>query len=61
MFVPFSAGMPSGAPEDVLTGFIKDEATNEVYGRPVGIAELADGSLLIADDGGKCIWRVTKQ
>jgi len=61
VFVPFSAGMPSGAPEDVLTGFIKDEATNEVYGRPVGIAELADGSLLIADDGGKCIWRVTKQ
>jgi glucose/arabinose dehydrogenase len=59
VFVPFADGMPSGPMEDVLTGFIKNEDTNEVYGRPVGIAQLADGSLVVVDDGGHCVWRVS--
>lgn len=59
VFVPFQGGHPSGPPEDVLTGFIKDESTSEVYGRPVGFAMLGDGSLLVADDGANCIWRIS--
>ena len=58
VFVPFANGQPSGPTEDVLTGFIKNEDTNEVYGRPVGLATLADGSILVVDDGGNCVWRV---
>jgi len=58
VFVPFANGQPSGPMEDVLTGFIKNEDTNEVYGRPVGLATLPDGSILVVDDGGNCIWRV---
>jgi glucose/arabinose dehydrogenase len=60
-FVPFSSGRPAGAMEDVLTGFIANEQTSEVYGRPVGLAVLPDGSLLVADDGGNTIWRVTRR
>lgn len=59
VYVPFSNGQPSGKPEDFLTGFIADESKSEVYGRPVGVAVLADGSLLVADDGGNIIWRVS--
>jgi len=59
VFVPFKDGEPSGPMEDVLTGFIKNEETNEVYGRPVGLATLADGSILIVDDGGNCVWRIS--
>ncbi|ANE53394.1 L-sorbosone dehydrogenase [Flavisolibacter tropicus] len=58
VFVPFSGGKPSGKPEDFLTGFIANEEKSEVYGRPVGVAVLNDGSLLVADDGGRIIWRV---
>ncbi len=57
VFVPFENGNP-GKPEDFLTGFIKDENRNLVYGRPVGITMLKDGSMLIADDEGNTIWRV---
>jgi glucose/arabinose dehydrogenase len=59
IFVPFSKGKP-GKPEDFLTGFIADESTNRVYGRPVGVIMLKDGSLLVADDEGKAIWSVKK-
>ena len=58
MFVPFKNGKPSGKPEDFLTGFIANAGKSEVYGRPVGVALLADGSLLVSDDGGNIIWRV---
>jgi glucose/arabinose dehydrogenase len=58
VFVPFEAGRPAAGAEDFLTGFIKDEARNEVYGRPVGVAVARDGALLVADDAGKTIWRV---
>jgi glucose/arabinose dehydrogenase len=61
VFVPFANGKPAGPSEDFLTGFIADENKNEVYGRPVGVAVLKDGSLLVADDGGRKLWRVTRQ
>jgi len=57
-FVPFSNGRPSGPIEDFVTGFIASEDRNEVYGRPVGLALLQDGSLLVADDAGGRVWRV---
>ncbi|WP_266364498.1 PQQ-dependent sugar dehydrogenase [Tellurirhabdus rosea] len=60
VFVPFSNGKP-GKPEDFLTGFIADLEKREVYGRPVGVAVLPDGSMLVADDAGNRIWRVAKK
>lgn len=59
VFVPFKNGKPSGLPEDFITGFVANESKSEVYGRPVGVAMQKDGSLLIADDAGKKIWRVS--
>lgn len=59
VFVPFKNGEPSGPPEDFLTGFISNAEESEVYGRPVGVLVLADGSLLVADDAANTIWRVT--
>jgi len=56
IFVPFDNGKPSGAPIDVLTGFLSDHG--EAYGRPVGVALDAHGALLVADDVGNRIWRV---
>lgn len=58
VFVPFKNGGPSGPPEDFLTGFIADASANEVYGRPVGIAVLPDGALLVADDASNVIWKI---
>ncbi len=58
-FVPFENGKPSGPIEDILTGFIADEKTFEVYGRPVGVTVAPDGSLLVADDAGGKVWRVS--
>ena len=58
VFVPFSNGRPSGPPRDILSGFLAaDERVS--YGRPVGVAIGPDGSLLMADDVGDVIWRVT--
>ena len=59
LFLPFRNGKPTGDAEDFLTGFIANAQSGEVYGRPVGLAVLADGSLLVADDGGNKIWRVS--
>ena len=58
-FVPFANGRPSGAMEDFLAGFLPNAKSNEVYGRPVGVAVWTDGSLLVSDDGGKKVWRVS--
>ena len=58
VFVPFRDGKPSGDPEDFLTGFIADASKSEVYGRPVGIAVLPDGALLVADDASNIIWKI---
>jgi glucose/arabinose dehydrogenase len=60
IFVPFRNGKP-GVPEDFLTGFIADASKNKVYGRPVGVIVLRDGSLLVADDAGNTIWRVSAE
>ena len=57
IFVPFVAGKPLGAPLDVLTGFLND--AGEARGRPVGVAIDRKGALLVADDVGNVIWRVS--
>jgi len=57
IFVPFAQGRPSGPPRDVLTGFV-DDAGN-AHGRPVGVAIDQKGALLVADDVGNVVWRVT--
>ncbi len=60
-YVPFAKGKPSGPVHDFLTGFVADRDASKVYGRPVGVAFAHDGSLLVADDAGKSIWRVAKK
>jgi glucose/arabinose dehydrogenase len=57
-FVPFRDGAPTGTVEPFLAGFVASADRGEVYGRPVDVAELRDGSLLVSDDGGDAIWRV---
>lgn len=57
VFVPFSGGQPSGKARDVVTGFL--DANNEARGRPVGVAVDRTGALLIADDLGNRVWRVS--
>lgn len=57
-FVPFHDGSPAGEARPFLRGFVPDPAGKEVYGRPVGVAVAADGSLLISDDGAQVIWQV---
>lgn len=57
VFVPFSGGRPSGPAQDVVTGFLN--ADNHARGRPVGLALDGDGALLIADDLGNTVWRMT--
>lgn len=58
IFVPFKDGQPSGPPRNILTGFLApDEKVS--YGRPVGVCLGPDNSLLVADDVGNVIWRVT--
>jgi glucose/arabinose dehydrogenase len=58
IFVPFARGMPAGEPVDVLTGFVKENG--DAMGRPVGVAMDRSGSLLVADDVGNVIWRVSR-
>ena len=58
-FIPFADGEPTAGPEDFLSGFMLDPAKREVWGRPVGLLQLPDGSLLVSDDGGGKIWRIT--
>jgi glucose/arabinose dehydrogenase len=58
IFVPFEGTRPSGAPVDVLSGFLDDES-GVTHGRPVGVALDKHGALLVADDVGNVIWRVS--
>ena len=58
IFVPFANGRPAGPPRDILTGFLAPDERSS-FGRPVGVALGPDGSLLVADDVGNAIWRVT--
>ncbi len=57
VFVSFAEGHPSGKPVDVLTGFVSSQG--EARGRPVGVAMDRSGALLVADDVGNAVWRVT--
>jgi glucose/arabinose dehydrogenase len=57
IFVPFSGGKPAGQAVDVLTGFIDDSGV--AHGRPVGVTVDKRGALLVADDVGNTVWRVT--
>jgi glucose/arabinose dehydrogenase len=58
--IPFKNGQPSGPVEDFLTGFIiRNDQEKEVWGRPVDVIQIEDGSLLISDDAGNRIFRVS--
>ncbi len=57
LFVPFENGKPSGPPQDIVTGFLNGE--EEARGRPVGLGFDGTGALLVADDAGNTVWRVT--
>ena len=59
VFVAFENGSPTGLPIDVLSGFLSPEG--DAYGRPVGVAIDKQGALLVADDVGNIVWRVTSQ
>jgi glucose/arabinose dehydrogenase len=59
LFVPFTGDKPSGQAEDFLSGFVVDGSTSEVYGRPVASLVLKDGSVLVSDDAGDTVWRVS--
>lgn len=59
VFVPFSQGQPTGLPQDVLTGFVDNKG--QARGRPVGVVFSQSGDLLVADDVGNVIWRVSQR
>ncbi len=58
-FVPFKNGKAEGKAQDFVTGWMMGAGDKDVWGRPVGLLELHDGSLLLSDDGGKKIWRIS--
>jgi len=57
VFVPFADGRPAGLPVDILTGFVDEN--DQAFGRPVGVAVDKQRALLVADDVGNTVWRVT--
>jgi glucose/arabinose dehydrogenase len=57
-FLPFKNGKPTGDQRQFVSGFMLSPDSKDVWGRPVAMLQLADGSLLFSDDGGKKIWRV---
>jgi glucose/arabinose dehydrogenase len=58
-FLPFKGGKPVGEPEEFLAGFMVSEKSKDVWGRPVGILQLNDGSLLLSEDGNNKIFRIS--
>jgi glucose/arabinose dehydrogenase len=58
VYVPFQQGKPVGKPQTVVSGFYSDDE-KKLYGAPVGLTQDQDGALLIADDVGNMVWRVT--
>jgi glucose/arabinose dehydrogenase len=58
-FVPFKNGKPAGPVRDFATGWMLGADKKEVWGRPVALLQLRDGSVLVSDDGGKVIWRMS--
>jgi glucose/arabinose dehydrogenase len=59
VYLPFKNARPVGQPREFLSGFMLSPDSKEVWGRPVGLLQLADGSVLLSDDGGKKVWRIT--
>lgn len=59
VFVPFRDGKPAGEVQEFLTGWMLSPEKREVWGRPVGLLQMPDGSLLVSDDGGRKIWRIS--
>ena len=58
--VPFLNGRPTGPAENFLSGFIaRDDGEKQAWGRPVGLLQMPDGSILVSDDGGNRVWRVS--
>jgi glucose/arabinose dehydrogenase len=57
VYVPFAQGKPAGLPVDVMTGFLSPDG--KAYGRPVGVVLDKGGALLVADDVGNVIWRLS--
>jgi glucose/arabinose dehydrogenase len=58
-FVPFSGGKPTAPPQEFLKGWMLSPDKAEVWGRPTGVFQMQDGSLLVSDDGGNKIWRIS--
>ena len=59
VFIPFKGGKPAGDMKEIVKGWMVAPDQREVWGRPVGLLQLPDGSLLITDDGGNKIWRLS--
>jgi glucose/arabinose dehydrogenase len=59
VFIPFKKAKPAGEPRDFLTGFMLGPDQREVWGRPVGLLQMTDGSLLVSEDGGNKVWRIS--
>ncbi|KQN22253.1 MULTISPECIES: PQQ-dependent sugar dehydrogenase [unclassified Sphingomonas] len=58
--VPFANGKPTAAPQPFLTGFVANEKTGEVYGRPVSVQTRDDGAIFVVDDAGDTVWLVRR-
>jgi glucose/arabinose dehydrogenase len=58
-FIPFKNGRPAGEPRELLTGWMLGADKQEVWGRPVGLLQMTDGSLLVSEDGNGTIWRIS--
>jgi glucose/arabinose dehydrogenase len=60
VYVPFGEnGLPNGPPVPFLTGFVRDLAHAVVFGQPVGVLMTSEGHLLVADDAGDAVWKVS--
>ena len=58
-FIPFKDRMATSGPEDFVGGWMLAPDKKEVWGRPVGLLQMPDGSLLVSDDGGRKVWRIS--
>ena len=58
-FIPFKNRMAASGPEDFVGGWMLAPDKKEVWGRPVGLLQMPDGSLLVSDDGGRKVWRIS--